>query len=224
MRFSNVISTVSLLVALTSAEDAPVSTNNVEGVVYEAFLPDTDASTIRGYIAGASNANGTGIDFNINFYGLPDQSQGPFLYRIHASPVSADGNCATTLGNLDPYLAGDSTACDATQPETCQVGDLSGKHGNITTSPWQTTYLELYTSTVQGAEAFFGNRSIVVHSANLTALTCANFTQVAGPDMVESPTTAEGGTYKESAAAAVGKIGSAGVVMGVAGLVAAFFF
>lgn len=58
--------------------NANVVTTNPVGVTYTAILPDTPKSSIRGYVAGTSNANGTGVNFNINIYGLPDQSLGPF--------------------------------------------------------------------------------------------------------------------------------------------------
>ena len=53
-------------------------------------------------------------------------------YHVHVNPVPADGNCTATGAHLDPYNRGVVTACDATKPESCQVGDLSGKYGNIT--------------------------------------------------------------------------------------------
>ena len=90
--------------------------------------------------------------------------------------MPSDGNCTGTLGHLDPYIRGETPVCDPTQPSTCQVGDLSGKHGNMTTNPFQSAYLELYTTTTEGPGAFFGNRSVVIHNQNLTRLTCANFT------------------------------------------------
>ena len=110
------------------------------------------------------------------------------VYHIHDQPVPSDGNCTGTLAHLDPTIRGEVPPCDATQPETCQVGDLAGKHGNITTSPFQTRYLDLYTSTTTGATGFFGNRSVVVHTSNATRLTCANFTLVAGTPSGSSPT------------------------------------
>ena len=55
------------------------------------------------------------------------------------------------------------------------MGDLAGKHGHITSDPWQKFYLDLFTSTTPGSQAFFGNRSVVIHSADKTRLTCANF-------------------------------------------------
>jgi len=40
--------------------------------------------------------------------------------------------------------------------------------------------VDQYLSTQYGTPAFFGNRSIVVHFANKTILTCANFTMPGG--------------------------------------------
>ena len=57
------------------------------------------------------------------------------VYHIHEKPVPADGNCTGTGAHLDPYKRGETPPCDASKPETCQTGDLSGKHGNLTTSP-----------------------------------------------------------------------------------------
>lgn len=42
-----------------------------------------------------------------------------------------DGNCNKTLAHLDPYQRGQKPDCDAGEPQTCEVGDLSGKHGKI---------------------------------------------------------------------------------------------
>ncbi|KAL9103790.1 MAG: hypothetical protein Q9163_001199 [Psora crenata] len=84
--------------------DAAVTENNPLGVRYTAVLPETNRTTIRGSISATSNANGTGVNFYVDFYGFPSESLGPF-----------------------------------------SIG------------------------------AFFGNRSIVVHTANTTRLTCANF-------------------------------------------------
>jgi len=62
--------------------NASIVTDNPVGVTYTALLPDTPKSGIRGYVAGTSNANGTGVNFNINIYGLPDASLGPFRKLI----------------------------------------------------------------------------------------------------------------------------------------------
>jgi len=120
------------------------------------------------------------------------------VYHIHDQPVPADGNCTGTLAHLDPYVRGEVPPCDATQPQTCQVGDLAGKHGN--------RYLELYTSTASGPASFFGNRSIVIHSANAKRLTCASFQITGGNSSVPTSNTTTSGpkaspsSFKSSAA------------------------
>lgn len=60
------------------------------------------------------------------------------VYHIHDQPVPANGNCTATLAHLDPYVRGEQPPCDPTHPETCQSGDLSGKHGNVTGDPFNT--------------------------------------------------------------------------------------
>lgn len=198
---------------------AEIVQGNPAGVTYTAILPNKNTTTIRGYVAGTSASNGTGVVFNINLFGFPSTDLGPFIYHIHDQPVPADGNCTGTKAHLDPYIRGETPPCDNKDPANCQVGDLSGKHGNITSSPFQTTYLDLYLSTVQGPASFFGNRSIVVHSNNATRLTCANFTLVAGNSTITGGTapvpTSSQSAYKGGAAT---KFVSIGAVL--AGLVA----
>ena len=58
--------------------DAEITENNPVGVVYQAILPNRNTSDIRGYIAGTANSNGTGVQFNINFFGFPSAALGPF--------------------------------------------------------------------------------------------------------------------------------------------------
>lgn len=155
--------------------DAQVVTGNPAGVTYTAVLPNSPSTGIRGYISGTTAPGGTGVTFNVNFYGFPSAALGPFLYHIHDQPVPADGNCTATLAHLDPYIRGEMPPCDPSQPATCQVGDLAGKHGNITTSPFTASYVDPYVSSASGVGSFFGNRSIVIHTSNTTRLTCASF-------------------------------------------------
>ncbi|KAI9810639.1 MAG: hypothetical protein M1826_003493 [Phylliscum demangeonii] len=175
------------ILALVLAEEAPkpgvtgalgnaaIVKDNPIGVRYTATLPNSNTTTIRGSISATASGNGTGVQFTVDFSGFPDQSLGPFLYHIHDQPVPANESCKGTLAHLDPSQRGDHPACDSTQPETCQVGDLAGKHGNIAASPFTTQYVDFYVSTKAGIGAFLGNRSIVIHSFNTTRLTCANF-------------------------------------------------
>ena len=97
-------------------------------------------------------------------------------------------NCTATLAHLDPFMRGEDPPCDAAMPQTCQVGDLSGKWGTITSDPFEATYVDDYASLVPGLGSFFGNRSFVLHFQNKTRITCANFAVVEGTQPApESP-------------------------------------
>lgn len=115
------------------------------------------------------------------------------VYHIHDQPVPSNGNCTATLAHLDPYQRGETPACDPTFPETCQVGDLAGKHGKVEltngSSTFTATYTDNFASTLEGIGAFFGNRSFVFHFANTTRITCANFEAVADSSSACSATT-----------------------------------
>lgn len=92
-------------------------------------------------------------------------------------PVPKDGNCTGTLAHHDPFVRGEDPKCDPEEPQTCQVGDLSGKYGGIESGEedYSESYVDMYASTKPGIGAFFGNRSIVVHMSDKSRIACANF-------------------------------------------------
>ncbi|KAJ0142242.1 putative Respiratory burst oxidase [Fusarium oxysporum f. sp. albedinis] len=110
-------------------------------------------------------------------------------YHIHVEPVPDNGNCTATLAHLDPFARGEEPPCDPEKPASCQVGDNSGKHGKITSDPFTADYIDYYASTKEGIGAYFGNRSFVLHYANKTRLTCANFVNL-NPGVIDSNFTA----------------------------------
>ncbi|KAF2842236.1 Cu,Zn superoxide dismutase-like protein, partial [Patellaria atrata CBS 101060] len=176
---STVISSLSIL-ALASAQtttgqlgDAAAITNNPEGAIYVATLPISKG--VRGTVTAQTAPGGAGVAFQITVDGLPTEG-GPFSYHLHDAPVPTNGNCSGTLAHLDPYKRGQTPPCDASAPQTCEVGDLSGKHGKINGTSFSASYVDVYASTLQGIGAFFGNRSVVFHLANSTRISCANFT------------------------------------------------
>ncbi|PWW74940.1 hypothetical protein C7212DRAFT_345848 [Tuber magnatum] len=57
--------------------------------------------------------------------------EGPFKLSIYEAPVSGDGKCDGAKNVLDPFQRGDKPECDRKSPQTCQVGDLVSKHGEI---------------------------------------------------------------------------------------------
>ena len=59
------------------AGNASVTQNNPK-VSYQAILPNSATSGIRGSIVGSPTANGTGILFTVGFVGFPPASLGPF--------------------------------------------------------------------------------------------------------------------------------------------------
>lgn len=63
--------------------DAAIVQGNPVGVTYTATLPNSPTTGIRGYVAGTSNANGTGVNFNVNLFGFPDSSLGPFCKLVY---------------------------------------------------------------------------------------------------------------------------------------------
>lgn len=200
MRTSSIISLLAAAaVSLVTAQsiktgdlgNATVVVNNPPGVVYQATLPDTafdkaafpNGGNVQGSIAATANPDGIGIWFKVRFSNLPKEG-GPFTYHIHVDPVPSDGNCTKTLAHLDPFLRGEDPVCDSNFPQTCQVGDLSGKHGKITSDPFEVSYYDQFASTAGGIGAFFGNRSFVVHYPNKTRISCANFALVDGSSAI----------------------------------------
>lgn len=165
--------------------DAVVVENNPLGAVYRAtfgenpFLtPDTPAGgPILGEVVVSTPPDQVGVMFTVSFQNLPKEG-GPFSYHLHVDPVPEDGDCTKTLAHLDPFIRGEDPVCDSTAPETCQVGDLSGKYGKVEVNEgtsYRNSYIDEYSALFEGPGAFFGNRSIVLHYANKTRLACANF-------------------------------------------------
>jgi hypothetical protein len=120
------------------------------------------------------------------------------VYHLHVAPVPESGNCTSTLGHLDPFIRGETTPCNPALPATCQVGDLSGKYGKIESDPFSVTFVDPFTSIEEGPGSFFGNRSFVVHFANKTRITCANFEKVGGSGNTCSSATTSSKTKSES--------------------------
>ncbi|TKA75766.1 hypothetical protein B0A55_04315 [Friedmanniomyces simplex] len=159
---------------------APIVTGNPPGAQYIATLPN-NASLPNGNIVISSAPDGDGVNVQVSVANLPS-SGGPFLYHIHLNPIDSSGNCSTAGAHLDPYNVTEAFVCDPKDPQNCQVGDLSGKHAAMENgTSFAANYVDKYISTQPGTPAFVGNRSLVVHFANKTILTCANFTIPGAP-------------------------------------------
>ena len=140
------LATIAATAAFVSAQvtgelgDAEVIRNNPIGATWVATLPDREDTTLRGTVRASSADDGVGVNFDLDITGLPVESSGgePFTYHLHVDPVPADGNCTATLAHLDPTIRGEEPPCDPSAKETCQVGDLSGKHGKMDGPDYQT--------------------------------------------------------------------------------------
>ena len=88
---------------------------------------------VTGSISFTAAADGKGVDVVISKLSIAADEimNGPFGYHIHDAPVNATGDCSSTLAHLNPYGVNASIPCDTSKPETCEVGDLAGKHGKI---------------------------------------------------------------------------------------------
>ncbi|MDC6271975.1 superoxide dismutase family protein, partial [Acetobacter pasteurianus] len=141
--------------------------SNQESVV--ATFSPKGTSEISGTIKFSPASNGS-VLVSVDVSGLPS-SGGPFPYHIHEALVPENGNCTATGGHFNPF----NGSASATEPAAKEVGDLAGRHGNITTtSDFKTEYVDNYLSLNPDSEAYFGNLSVVIHSSNNSRLTCAN--------------------------------------------------
>lgn len=170
MKFTKLIPIVSIS-AIAAAGLAPKVSKNPKKVVAVADFPEFGANKFtKGYVFFTS-PKGKEIKVHIDVTGLPKVG-GPFYYHIHANPVNTD-TCEDAGGHFDPYyglskcpLVGDDAAC--------QVGDLSGKHGWINTTCFQTEYFDPFLSLQAKNPAYVVGRSLVIHKADQSRFACAN--------------------------------------------------
>ncbi|KAG7664684.1 uncharacterized protein J8A68_001780 [[Candida] subhashii] len=167
---SKLILSALALSAVATAADAPVSTDSPTNVEYVAQFDQLNTN-ITGEVTFQSN-NGT-VMVKVDFEELP-KTGGPFPYHIHQFPVPSDGNCTGTGGHLNPY----NGTLNATTSAAKQVGDLAGKHGNLTSSPFMAEYFDDYLSLNPKNPAYIGGLSVVIHDRNDNRLACANITTV----------------------------------------------
>ncbi|KAI2624818.1 superoxide dismutase [Xylaria nigripes] len=157
-----------------SVTNNPIGKSAIAELPKEPFTPGSLDGNIKGSVKATTGPDGVGVDFEVSFSNLPKEG-GPFIYHIHVEPVNEAGNCTETLAHLDPFIRGETPSCDPSKPASCQIGDLSGKYGSIKEDPFTAKFHDNFTSMVEGPGSYFLNRSIVVHFANKTRITCANF-------------------------------------------------
>ncbi|KAL3470604.1 superoxide dismutase [Aspergillus californicus] len=164
-----------------TSTNAPIITDNMPISLYHATLLQKDNTTVYGSISISSRISSSESQIDVFIGGIPE---GGYLnYHIHQYRVPEDGNCYRTGAHLDPYGRGQTPPCVITAPNTCEVGDLSGKHGPAFAPPGETfraSYPDFFLSNNPGEEAYFGDLSWVVHGPGSERLTCGNFEQIGG--------------------------------------------
>ncbi|KAF3931275.1 hypothetical protein ABW20_dc0108303 [Dactylellina cionopaga] len=172
----------------------PVKKEPSASIVYEAKFSSSNVESA--YLNFTAAADGPGVLVHICIKGINASEPGAYPYHIHNFVVGPSDNCAATGTHLDPYIKGDTVPCDTAAPETCQIGDLSGKHGNVPITAagdgnYCTSYVDKYLSLDKSDKAFIGDsRSVVIHSSKKTRLACGNIV-LASSEKSEKPTIAE---------------------------------
>ncbi|OAA48724.1 Superoxide dismutase, copper/zinc binding domain protein [Metarhizium rileyi] len=189
---------------------SPEAKDNPLDAVYTATLPEKPffnapglKGNVKGFINAAAAPDGVGVRLTMRFENLP-KTGGPFSYHIHDKKASG-GNCTATGAHLDPTSRGEKPPCDASDPASCQAGDLAGKYGKITSDPFVVEYVDKYLSLKEDNAAFFGNRSFVIHLANSSRITCADFVKgEAGiPSIMLPPSSNATKSWSQTAGAAM---------------------
>ncbi|GAV27662.1 hypothetical protein PMKS-001130 [Pichia membranifaciens] len=163
----NLVST-SLLTSVALAREAPYNSDSKRKAVARAHL---DKGLLKGIIEFTSN-NGV-VDVHLDVTGLPPNA-GPFQYHILDSKVSRKGNCEDGGSVLNPYDAHYKHCDDLDNDALCSVGDLSGKHGYINTTCFETRYSDPYLSLNPNNRAFVGSKSLVITDQNNKKISCGN--------------------------------------------------
>ncbi|TID15175.1 metal ion binding [Venturia nashicola] len=158
-----------------AAAAAPMIPGNPPGATYKAHLKKGSAT---GTVTLSSACMGVNVELKLK---LPKEGA-PFMYHIHDKPVPMviikDGNCTGTAAHFDPYAISANCMCDKAKKEFCQIGDLSGKAGNITVGgEVNTSFNDMFVSLKPGDKAFVGDKSVVVHSFDNKRIACANLMQ-----------------------------------------------
>jgi len=185
MKSFAVATTLSTLASMAAASSAPLVSNNPIGASYTAQIKGGESDVTHGYVSMTSNPGGVGMKLSVNIAGLPIL-KGPYTYYVGDHSLSSECECSTSGGIFDPYNAG-KRYCNRQQAQTCDVGDLSGKHGCINSTSYVASYNELYASLNSASPAYVGGKSIVISDRSGSPVACGNIVCVSEGNPYGSP-------------------------------------
>ncbi|KAG0128454.1 hypothetical protein HOY82DRAFT_27415 [Tuber indicum] len=163
--------------------DSKVHTNNsTTGKQFIASLHGTGAhGSLHFNLTNFNNKTGVFVKLDLTVY---HGDEGLFKLSLYEAPVGGNGKCDGAKNVLDPFQRGDKPECDRKEPQTCQVGDLVGKHGEIPKFQGvisvKQSFQDLYLSFRKEEKAFIGNGSVIVKNAEGDKIACANIMEVRG--------------------------------------------
>ncbi|KAH6853959.1 superoxide dismutase [Chaetomium sp. MPI-CAGE-AT-0009] len=144
-------------------------------VIGETWVATFDSDAVKGTVTAVAHT--VGINYTLDVTGLV-VDKGPYKYHVHLRAVPESGNCTETGGHLDSYVRGDTPPCMNTMPQTCEVGDLSGKYGTVAGPDVKKEFNDKYTAMNIIQLGYIGNRSIVFHDASGARIACASLKKV----------------------------------------------
>eukprot|EP00050_Salpingoeca_kvevrii_P016701 m.57838 g.57838 ORF g.57838 m.57838 type:complete len:744 (+) comp7106_c0_seq1:171-2402(+) len=129
-------------------------------------IVEIDSQGVYGSITFSQLDPSSATTMTVALNGLNKEAGG---YHVHVLPVLPGtapyqaSLCANLQGHFNPTNAGSGT-CDSTKPQTCEIGDLSGKHGSLAglssiSQSYTDAFLPLF-----GINSIVG-RSVVIHKA-----------------------------------------------------------
>lgn len=177
--FLGLIGAASLAAAQTSGGNGTVVTGKMGDarIVKNNPVGETWVATFDGSqgVKGTVTAVGwsIGVNYTVAVTGLPE-GKGPFNFHVHLKAVPAGGTCADTGAHLDSFVRGQDPPCTASMPQTCEVGDLSGKYGKVDGPTATKTFNDPYSALDKIMLGYIGERAIVFHDNTSARIACAN--------------------------------------------------
>lgn len=159
---------VALGASFAVAATAPQFLSNPKEIVAIADFPYGFDKLVDGNIVFTAKDGGP-VHVHVDITGLP--SEDSLTYHVHEGSVPSDGDCEAIGPILDPFAGQEVCGAD---PAQCKIGDLSGKHNEITGEIFEQKYVDSFLSLDAKAPASILGKSIAFHHSNGTKFACSN--------------------------------------------------